>query len=273
MDLGLCVRDVGGRELADLGRFAQDHGYTDVYVPDLATGGRDAFVALAALFAATTTVRGAVGVAAVIARAAPALAVTAASLNEQSEGRFALGIGVSHREMASTLGVEFPAAPVEYMRDWLARMRQASAGGVAFGGGWPVLLGALGPRMTELGASAADGLVLNWMTPEHAASSVGAVRALGSARTVLYVRLMAGDAVAQDARNYDALANYHRHFVAQGLTDVDAIVAGTTLPLNDLAQARERIEQYRASGLDLLCVYPHALPPAQRDHALAELTR
>ena len=79
-------------------------------------------------------------------------------------------------------------------------------------------------------------------------------------------------AVRRDAVNYDALANYHRHFVTQGLDDTDAIVAGTTLPLTDPAAARDRIEQYRESGLDLLCVYPHDLEPADREAALAALT-
>jgi len=285
MELGICVRDIGGRELADLGRFAEAHGFADVYVPDASNGGladadgrltgHDAFIGLAAMFEATSVVRGAVGVAAAIAHHPAPLALAASTLNEQSGGRFSLGIGVSHRELAAGLGVEFPTSPVAYMRDWLERLRRSTRGGVAFGAGWPILLGALGPRMTNLGATHADGVVLNWMTPEHTADSVAAIRGAApsgeSARTVLYVRLMPDEATRRDAVAYDALANYHRHFVAQGLLGTDAIVAGTTLPLADVGRARDRIERYRESGLDLLCVYPHALAPADRARALAAL--
>jgi alkanesulfonate monooxygenase SsuD/methylene tetrahydromethanopterin reductase-like flavin-dependent oxidoreductase (luciferase family) len=285
MDLGVCVRDIAARELAGLGRFAEDHGFTDVYVPDVANGGqldpggrlsgRDAFAGLAAMFSATTTVRGAVGVAAAIAHRPWALALTASTLQEQSAGRFALGVGVSHRELATRLGVPFPDAPVAYMRQWLDELRRLSGGGVAFGGGWPVLLGALGPRMLALGARAGDGVVLNWLTPEHAAASVRAVRDAAppgaSPITVLYVRLMADEAVRRDAAAYDAAANYHRHFLAQGLPDVDAIVRGTTVPVTDPGRARDRIAAYRDAGLDLLCLYPHGLDSTERERALALL--
>jgi alkanesulfonate monooxygenase SsuD/methylene tetrahydromethanopterin reductase-like flavin-dependent oxidoreductase (luciferase family) len=286
MDLGICVRDIGGSELVELGRFAEQHGYADVFVPDTSNGGmrdkggrlngRNAFVALAAMFASTTTVRGALGVAAAIAHRPDSLALTASSLAELSSDRFSLGIGVSHRELATGLGVSFPESPIAYMRSWLSDMRAASQDGTSFGGGWPVLLGSLGPRMTELGATGADGVVLNWLTPEHTAETVRAVRAAepspSSCKTILYVRVMPDEAARADAISYDALANYHRNFVAQGLNDVDAIVAGTTLRLGDLNHARARIDEYRASGLDLLCVYPHALDPADRLRVLAAIT-
>lgn len=287
MELGICVRDIGVHELARLGRFAEDHGYAEVYVPDSARGaqsdaagrlsGRDAFCGLAALFEATHTLRGAVGVAAVPLYQPKTLALLAATLQESSAGRFSLGIGVSHAELTARHGIGFPEHPVDYMATWLEELRGLSAEGLAFGADFPVLLAALGPRMVALGASRADGLVLNWLTPEHAGTTLGAIRQAAPQgavpRSVLYVRLMPDEAVQRDAVNYDALANYHRHFVSQGLHDPAAIVAGTSLPLRDLGAAKARIEQYRESGLDLLCVYPHGLEPADRDAALAALSR
>jgi alkanesulfonate monooxygenase SsuD/methylene tetrahydromethanopterin reductase-like flavin-dependent oxidoreductase (luciferase family) len=285
VELGVCVRDADARELIRLGRFAEDHGLREVYVPDVAAGGgvdpsgrligRDAFTGLAAMFASTTTVRGAVGVAAAIAHHPRTLALVASTLHELSGERFTLGVGVSHHELAAGLGVRFPPSPVVYMRGVLEQLAAWSRDGVSFGAGWPVLLGALGPRMTRLGAETADGVVLNWMTPEHAAVAVRSVRQAAppgrTPRTVLYVRLMAADAVHRDAVAYDALANYHRHFVAQGLDGPAEIVSGTTLPLDDLGAAHDRLAQYAASGLDLLCIYPHGLAPAERDRVLAAL--
>src|SRR5918998_507896 len=107
MELGICVRDLPAAEVARLGRFAEAHGYSHVFVPDVRGGmadpagqlsGRDAFVSLGALFEATSSVRGAVGVAAVPFHQPGPLALAAATLAEQSDGRFLLGVGVSHRE-------------------------------------------------------------------------------------------------------------------------------------------------------------------------------
>ena len=172
MQLGVCVRDRPVSEVARLGRFIEAHGYAHLFVPDVRartatiTSGRDAFVSLAAVFEATTELRAGVGVAAVVFHEPDALARVAGSLTEQSDGRFTLGIGVSHREAA---GADYPPSPLAEMRRWASEMRRYSrGGGLGFGAGFPVLVGALGPKMVALGATDADGVVLNWLTPEHA---------------------------------------------------------------------------------------------------------
>jgi alkanesulfonate monooxygenase SsuD/methylene tetrahydromethanopterin reductase-like flavin-dependent oxidoreductase (luciferase family) len=170
------------------------------------------------------------------------------------------------------------------MRSWVERLRQQTSDAaesieeiedLAFGSPFPVLLAALGPRMVELGATHADGVVLNWLTPEHARATVRAVHTAAKdksrPRTVLYLRLMPREAARHDAVNYDALDNYHRHFENQGLHTAEDIVQGTTLPLEDTGAARARIAEYRESGLDLLCIYPHDLPEKEREEALSAL--
>ncbi len=287
MELGHCVRDMDVRGLVDLGHFAEGEGYAEVYVPDSARGaqraddgklsGRDAFCGLAAIFAATREVRGGVEVAAVPMHLPMSLALLASTLQEVSEGRFSLGIGISHAELARAHGLPFPKQQLATMANWLDTLREHSREGVAFGGGWPVQLAALGPKMVRLGAERADGLVLNWLSPEHARKTVDSVRAAAPPgtrpRNVLYLRLMPKAAALRDAVNYDALVNYHRHFVAQGLEGPEQIATATTLPLEDLGAARARIAEYRESGLDLLCLYPHALEPKERNQALAALNR
>lgn len=280
MDLGICVRDLPAAEAARLGRFAEDHGFGHVFVPDVrgpAVTARDAFCALAALFEATTTVRGGVGVAAVIFHEPVALARLAGTLNEQSDGRFLLGLGVSHREAAAGSAAEYPASPLAEMRRWAGLMGRCSAGeGLPFGAGFPVLIGALGPKMLALGASDADGVVLNWLTPEHARTTVAHVRdaATGDRTplTVLYVRISPPEAALADARSYDALANYHQHFVAQGLHTPDDIVAGTCLPADDPGAVRDRLAAYAEAGVDVVCLYPHGFAEADRQRVLAAVT-
>jgi alkanesulfonate monooxygenase SsuD/methylene tetrahydromethanopterin reductase-like flavin-dependent oxidoreductase (luciferase family) len=282
MKLGVCVRDLPAAEVARLGRFAEDHGVDAIYVPDLranpapgaALTGRDAFVSLAAMFEATTTVTGAVGVAAVIAHEPHALARLAGTLTEQSGGRFVLGVGVSHAEAAAP--GTYPASPLAEMRRWLTELRRYSTGGgLAFGGGFPIYLGALGPRMVALGAAEADGLVLNWLTPEHAATTVANVQAAAPAdrrpATVLYVRVSPRSAALTDAVNYDRLDNYHRHLQAQGLTTPEAIVDGTCLPPDDPGLARDRLAAYAEAGIDVVCLYPHGFDATEREQVLARL--
>src|SRR5207248_8394965 len=77
-----------------------------------------------------------------------------------------------------------------------------------------------------------------------------------SPRVSLYLRLMNDQTARDDARNYDAMANYHRNFLAQGITTVDDIVARTTLPSHDLGATRARLDEYRDAGIDTICVYP-----------------
>jgi len=278
MDLGICVRDRPAAEVARLGRFAESEGFGEIWVPDLrggGPGGRDAFISLGALFEATTTVRAGVGVAAVIFHDEAGLARAAGTLSEQSAGRFSLGIGVSHREAAGTLA-QYPGSPLAEIRRWLAALEQRShGGGLAFGRGFPVLVGALGPKMVALGAAASDGLVLNWLTPEHAATTVAQARAAAgpgrSPRTVLYVRISPRAAAHADAVGYDSLANYHHHFVAQGLTTPEAIVTGTCLPADDPTAVRDRLAAYAEAGIDVLCLYPHGFEEADRARVLASI--
>lgn len=286
MDLAICVRNLPANDIADVGRFAEDHGYAEVFVPDGARGGmvdaqgrltgRDAFAGLAAMFAATSTTRATIGVAAAPMHHRLVLPVLASTLQEMSGGRFSVGLGVSHPEQTARFGVAFPDHQVDYMRGWVRDLKARSTDGMAYGGGWPVLIAALGPRMVQLGAEEADGLILNWLTPEHAASSVRRARDAApsgsSPRVALYLRLMTAQALRQDATRYDAMANYHRNFLAQGLADEDRIVAGTTLPRDDLGAARDRLEEYRASGLDTVCLYPLTFDADDR-RALEALTR
>jgi alkanesulfonate monooxygenase SsuD/methylene tetrahydromethanopterin reductase-like flavin-dependent oxidoreductase (luciferase family) len=278
MDLAICVRNVPAHQLGDLGRFAEDHGYAEVFVPDGATGGRsdgagrlmgrDAWTSLAAMFASTSTIRGALGVAATPMYHRLILPALASTLYELSEGRFSLGLGVSHPEQTSRFGATFPDKPVEFIRSWIRDLKSRSATGMAYGGGWDVLVAALGPRMVDLGAQEADGLILNWLTPESAAASVDRVRkaSRGSPppRVVLYLRLMTAEVARADAASYDSLVNYHRNFGAQGLNSPDAIARGTTLNRDDLGAARARLDEYRAAGLDTVCLYPATFDAGDR---------
>jgi alkanesulfonate monooxygenase SsuD/methylene tetrahydromethanopterin reductase-like flavin-dependent oxidoreductase (luciferase family) len=81
MELGICMRDLPVAEVVELGKFAEDHGYSAIYLPETGNrtpngglGGRSPWISLSAMFAETSQVRGAVGVAAAPFRSLPHLA-------------------------------------------------------------------------------------------------------------------------------------------------------------------------------------------------------
>jgi alkanesulfonate monooxygenase SsuD/methylene tetrahydromethanopterin reductase-like flavin-dependent oxidoreductase (luciferase family) len=278
LDLAICVRNLPVGQAAEVGRFAADCGFKEVFVPDGSTSGqtdesgrltgRDPWTWLASLFGATENLRATLGVAATPMYHRMILPVKASTLFELSGGRFSLGLGVSHPEQTARFGIASPDHPVDYMRSWIRELRDRSKSGMAYGRGWKVLIAALGAHMVELGAAEADGLILNWLTPEAAAASVGRARKVTAGgpapRVVLYVRIFTDAAALSDARAYDALANYHRNFVAQGLSTPEEIAAGTILPIGDPGAARARLEQYRSAGLDAVCLYPAAFAAEDR---------
>jgi alkanesulfonate monooxygenase SsuD/methylene tetrahydromethanopterin reductase-like flavin-dependent oxidoreductase (luciferase family) len=286
LDLAICVRNLPTEKAAEVGRFASDCGFNEVFVPDGSTSGqtddagrltgRDPWTWLASFFTATEDLRATLGVAATPMYHRLVLPVKASTLFELSGGRFSLGLGVSHPEQTARFGATFPDHPVGYMRAWIRELRDRSDSGMAYGCGWKVLIAALGAHMVELGAAEADGLILNWLTPQAAAASVGRARQVGAGgpppRVVLYVRVFTEAAALSDARAYDALTNYHRNFVAQGLRTPEEIAAGTILPRGDLGAARARLEQYRSAGLDAVCLYPAAFEAEDR-RALEALAR
>jgi F420-dependent oxidoreductase-like protein len=170
-----------GRDLAAgvrLARRAEDLGYDSVWVTH--GMGRDSFLVLAAYGAATRRIGLGNGVVPIYPRHPTAMAQAALTLAEMTDGRFRLGIGVSHRTtMEAMLGLALDS-PLAVMREYVAVLRGALAGGVEFAGArfrvrWafavperpqppPIYLAGLSPRMLELTGEIADGVVL-WLTP------------------------------------------------------------------------------------------------------------
>ena len=91
------------------------------------------------------------------------------TVEEAFPGRFLLGLGVSHQNLVEDLRNHDYSRPLSYMRDYLARMREALF--LAHG---PqelpeIVLAALGPRMLALSAEAAAGAHPYFVPPEHTA--------------------------------------------------------------------------------------------------------
>jgi len=267
--LAIALRDAyPWPELAGLARTIEGAGFDALFLPEV--GSRDTIATLAALAGETARLRLATGVVPLPSRSPRLLAMAAATVQERSGGRLILGLGTG------------PSAPgaLDRLGMTVEALRAAFGGGEGSVDGEPVRsplplpappelwIAALGPRATRLAGEVADGVLLNWCTPERVATALTQVadgaRAAGrdpAAVTVaVYVRAALVPGSADGARaaalEYGSYPAYARQFSMMGLdpSDPDAVMAGVML--TDPATADERLAAYRAAGAHLPVVYP-----------------
>jgi alkanesulfonate monooxygenase SsuD/methylene tetrahydromethanopterin reductase-like flavin-dependent oxidoreductase (luciferase family) len=138
-----------------------------------------------------------------------------------------------------------------------------------------IVMAAMRPRLCRLGGAVADGVLLNWMLPEHAAAArrwlqEGADEA-GRATPMLasYVRVAVGSdslrRLGDDERHYRSIDERHRrHFAAMDVPIGSVGVAASTRP-----EVREQLAPYQ-SQLDLPIVRVLANADAGSLTAVAE---
>jgi alkanesulfonate monooxygenase SsuD/methylene tetrahydromethanopterin reductase-like flavin-dependent oxidoreductase (luciferase family) len=118
----------------------------------------------------------------------------------------------------------------------LGRVRQACEQ-LGTGTAATVVVGALGPKMLRLAGEAADGVLLNWLTPEYVAPSadivIEAAKEAGRPRPRIdgYVRCALGPAAHQrlqsEADRYTAIPSYGAHFERMQVPAVETAVTGS----------------------------------------------
>ena len=148
-------------------------GYSTLWLPD--TMGRDPFAHIAWLGSQTSTLQFATGIASIFHRHPGPMQQAANTLAEQTGGRFVLGLGVSHGPMVEGIRKLDYSKPLSQMRDYLAAMDASMYMAIPPADKPLRLLAALGPKMLELSATAADGAHPYFVTPEHTAEARAAI--------------------------------------------------------------------------------------------------
>jgi F420-dependent oxidoreductase-like protein len=189
MRIGLMMGPERGRYRQKVAQLAADAaaaeraGFTSLWVPQI-PGDFDAFVAMALMGQATSRIELATAVVPIQTRHPIAMAQEVMSVQAVCEGRFTLGIGVSHDWVIDgQLGLSFER-PAHAMRDYLEvldtalggpgevdveneRYRVHSPMDVSDYAPNPILLAALGPAMLRLAGERASGTIL-WLADERA---------------------------------------------------------------------------------------------------------
>jgi probable F420-dependent oxidoreductase len=250
-------------EAAALAKRIEAWGYSALWFPE-ATG-REAFSAAAWLLASTTELIVATGIANIYARDAFAAAAAQKGLNEQSGGRFLLGLGVSHVPLVEGLRNLKYGKPVATMRAYLQSMAGSSYGSVAPAATPKTVLAALGPKMLELSRDLADGAHPYNVAPEHTQK---AREILGPGKHLCVEQgaiLETNPAKARTAARrflavYLRLPNYVENWKRSGFTDADVAGGGSdrlvdsVIVWGDEKAIRARIDAHRQAGADHVCV-------------------
>jgi probable F420-dependent oxidoreductase len=271
-----------------------DLGYSDIWSAE--TDGADAFTPLALAAAWEPRLRLGTAIVPAYTRTAPLIAQSVAALADAAPGRFAIGIGSSSNVIVEKWnGVPF-VEPYKRVRDVVRFLHDAftfekvtkqydtfKVDGFRLSirprVKPTILVAALREGMLRLGAREADGVIINWLSPEDVGKVVGVVReaAAGAEKEVVarifvcpsenteVVRAGARFAIAA-YMNVPVYAEFHRWMgrgpLMQGMWDAwqagDRKAALAAIPdevVDDLvvhgspAQCRARIDQYFANGV------------------------
>ncbi len=262
-------------------RRVDELGYGTLWVPE--TVGREPFTLLGLLAGETSSILLGTSIVSIWGHDAQTTRMAAMTLQEATDGRFVLGLGVSHLHLAQKLRGHTYERPLTRMREYLAAYRAAiyrgpKADAVAEP---PVLVAAIRERMLGLAATEADGAFPYLMTPERVAWTRGVLdTASPGRRPVLAVSMPAvletdPELARAAARAYLApylrTPAYQAGWLAQGFVEsewdkpgsdrlVDAMVAW-----GDVEALRTRVAEMVAAGADHIAVIPLA-PDGTTEH-------
>jgi probable F420-dependent oxidoreductase len=282
MRLGVAVPFAGvdAARSVRIAAAAESFGYADAWSSEI--GGGDGLTPLAALSQRTETMRLGVALLPAATRPPALLAMSAATLQDLSGGRFVLGLGASSRTIVEDwMGGDW-GLPLTRLRETVEATRLALSGErIPFEGRTlrmdfrregvavevPIMLGALGPQALRAAGEIGDGLLLTFAAAESIPTLVDQVRrgrgdrGMDGFEVVCRVPVAVGEpdptveaALRRFVAGYAATPLYNRFLRAQGFErEAEAIRSAWREGRRDAAVA--------AVGPDLLDTVTVAGPP------------
>ena len=249
--------------IAAFARRVEALGYTSLWMPEGI--GRNSLVTSCWLLANTTSLHVATGIAVIHSRDAIAMRGAADALNEQSNGRFILGLGVSHRRVVEGMRGHDYGKPLTAMVTYLDAMAQAPYMAAPPAAPTPIILAALRDKMIALSGSKTQGAHSYNVTPTHTARA----RAILGPEPLLCVEqpmiletdpLKAREIARSELALYLGLENYLNAWLEMGFEEkdfadggsdrfIDAIVAW-----GDKAALQKRVDEHLEAGASHVCI-------------------
>src|ERR1700730_6764946 len=180
-ETGLALSPMFGnpyREFIQLAREVEDAGFSGVFIPE---ANNDSLMCSYAVAGVTKRVEVATWIVNIYLREPTLCAAAAEMVQDASDGRFILGLGVSHRPALEARGIDMGNARDRLRLD--PKVIRATLGGetAMFGMKFrqpkqpiPIYYAALALETSRLGGELADGLMLYLCTPERMRKSIDA---------------------------------------------------------------------------------------------------
>ena len=207
-------------KMIDLVKEAEYRGFSGVYVPSISA----TLPFCQSILEATSSIEVVSSIQPIYYYSAREMASTAAYMHEIGEGRFRLGLGVSHEVMRTQFGVAGRSGkPLTDMREYLAQLKNAES---ASGSLPTITLATLRSKMLDLAVSSAGGAV--WANaarsymPKQLARITDKAKENGFTTAAMIPTTIDDDVEAAAAVNrktlemYLSLANYRNYWKAAG---------------------------------------------------------
>jgi probable F420-dependent oxidoreductase len=246
----------------------EELGYSALWIPGSAGG--DVLGAADRLLAATRSVPVATGILNVWMHDPQEVAVEHARLQAAHDGRFLLGLGISHAPLVDAGDPGRYRRPLTKMRSYLDELDAASP---------PVpvaerILAALGPRMLELARDRSAGAHPYFVPVEHTRA---AREALGDGPLLAPEQAVVLETDATRARErarthvarYLELPNYTNNLLRYGFEEDDIRGAGSDrlvdaiVAWGDEAAIAERVRAHLEAGADHVCIQVVGVEPGE----------
>ena len=250
---------------AELAQRVEEMGYSSLWYPE--AFGYEAFGIGGYLLGQSKTLQVGSGIANIYARDPAASAMGLNTLNNLYDGRFVLGLGVSHAPLVSDLRGHEYKKPVTTMRAYLDAMDQTWEGLGSTPDVKQVVLAALGPKMTQLADERTQGSFPYNITPEQATVSKQNSPNGGAVICEQKICLCEDPEQARKAARaalelYLPLPNYYNNWFRLGFNEDDLKDGGSDRLMDamvlwgDAATIKGKLQQYFDNGADQVVIQP-----------------
>ena len=255
---------IGTEQATAAAQRIESMGYGTLWLPE--TVGKDPLTTASWFLANTKTLNLATGIVNIYNREPGVMLAAQRTLAEQSSGRFALAMGVSHKPLVEGVrGLEY-GPPVATMRSYLEKMSASIFNGPAPADTPITLIAALGPKMLELAREQTDGAHPYFTSPEHTAMARGILGQGPKLCVEQKVILETDPSKARElarpvAKIYQKLPNYRNNWLRMGMTeqDIDDLsdrFIDATFAWGSADAIKARVQEHIDAGADHVCVQP-----------------